>query len=49
MAKFSVTFNEALCKACGLCINACPKKIIALNTDFTNDAGYTPSMMTDIE
>ncbi len=49
MAKFSVTFNEALCKACGLCINACPKKIIALNTDFTNDAGYTPAMMTDIE
>ena len=25
-----VTFNEDLCKGCGLCVEACPKKIIAL-------------------
>ena len=24
MAKFNVKFDEALCKACGLCMTACP-------------------------
>ena len=49
MAKFNVKFDEVLCKACGLCINACPKNLIALNTELTNDSGYTPAMMTDID
>ena len=31
MAK--VTFKKDLCKGCGLCITACPKKIIALSKD----------------
>ena len=37
MAK--VTFNEALCKGCGLCVGACPKKIVALKNPL-NAKGY---------
>ena len=31
MAK--VTFAENVCKGCGLCVDACPKKIIAIAKD----------------
>ena len=31
MAK--VTFNEDICKGCGLCVNACPKHILAIAKD----------------
>jgi 2-oxoglutarate ferredoxin oxidoreductase subunit delta len=37
MAK--VEFNEALCKGCGLCVSACPKKIIRLS-ERANEKGY---------
>lgn len=47
MAKIEV--NEILCKGCGMCVNACPQKIIALNTDKINDKGYHPAMLTDAE
>lgn len=39
MAKGKLTFNEAYCKGCSLCINACPKKILHLS-DRTNAKGY---------
>ena len=29
MAK--LTFREDLCKGCGLCVSACPKKILELS------------------
>ncbi|MBO7349181.1 MAG: 4Fe-4S binding protein, partial [Spirochaetales bacterium] len=29
MAK--VTFNEDICKGCGLCVDACPKHILAID------------------
>ena len=45
MAK--VTINEALCKGCGLCVEACPKKLLVLATDHINAKGYHPSTMTD--
>ena len=41
MAK--VTFNEALCKGCGLCVGACPKKIVALAGERLNAKGYHPA------
>ena len=47
MAK--VTFNEDLCKGCGLCVNACPKNILKIDTDKINKKGYSPSVMTDQE
>ncbi len=34
-----VTFNSEECKACGLCVNACPKKILQLS-DKLNEKGY---------
>lgn len=43
-----VIFNENLCKGCGLCVNACPKKIIAL-TDKLNAKGYHPAGVTEPE
>ena len=49
MAKFTVTFNGKECKGCELCVNACPKKIIALNQEITNDAGYNPAGINDMD
>ena len=45
MAK--VTFNEARCKGCGLCVDACPKKILTLCDERINTKGYRPAAVTD--
>ena len=45
MAK--VTFNEDLCKGCGLCVDACPKKILASAKDKINAKGHSPAVITD--
>ena len=45
MAK--VTFREDRCKGCGLCVNACPKQIIALDQTKINGKGYHPAGVTD--
>ena len=37
MAKFTLTFNKEYCKGCELCVTACPKGILALDKEFTND------------
>ena len=47
MAK--VTFNIELCKGCGLCVGACPKKIVKLDSDKINAKGYHPATVTDSE
>lgn len=47
MAK--VTFNEDRCKGCGLCIDACPKKLLVLDKDRLNIKGHSPAVMTDME
>ena len=36
----SVTVNEELCKGCGLCLDACPKKIMQLDPAKLNQKGY---------
>ena len=45
MAK--VTFNSDLCKGCGLCVDACPKKLIVLSKDKLNAKGHSPAEITD--
>ena len=42
-----VTFIEERCKGCGLCENACPKKIINLRGDKLNAKSYHPAAVTD--
>jgi 2-oxoglutarate ferredoxin oxidoreductase subunit delta len=39
--------DQALCKGCGLCINACPKKLLAY-TDVVTAKGYRQIRMTDV-
>ena len=47
MAK--VTFNEELCKGCGLCESVCPKKIVALQQDKLNLKGFHPAGVADMD
>ena len=44
-----VTFNADLCKGCRLCIEACPKKIIALDEDCLNANGFHPAAVKEME
>jgi len=38
-----ITVNENLCKGCELCVTACPKHIIALDSTRLNAKGYHPA------
>jgi 2-oxoglutarate ferredoxin oxidoreductase subunit delta len=49
MAKGRVTFNEDICKGCGLCTTVCPVHILALDTSKINVKGYHPAGATDPE
>ena len=49
MAKGKVTFDEALCKGCELCIQVCPKNIIALDNIKINQKGYNPAGVVNVE
>lgn len=37
-----LTFEEELCKGCGLCVAACPKHILELSNTHLNQKGYAP-------
>lgn len=45
MARILV--DEFYCKGCELCVNACPKHIIALAKNRMNAKGYHPAELTD--
>lgn len=47
MAK--LTFMEDLCKGCGLCVLACPKKILSLSKTRLNKKGHAPVELTKPE
>jgi len=47
MAKIIV--DESRCKGCELCISACPRNLIKLDTERINAMGYHPSTLTDEE
>ena len=44
-----VSFKRNLCKGCGLCVSACPKHIIALDTTTVNAKGYHAAQIIDQE
>lgn len=35
-----VIVDKELCKSCGLCVGACPKHILRINTEHINAKGY---------
>ncbi|ACR80838.1 4Fe-4S ferredoxin iron-sulfur binding domain protein [Kosmotoga olearia TBF 19.5.1] len=41
-----VVIDEERCKGCGLCINACPKKVLSFSKKF-NSKGYHPAQQHD--
>ena len=45
MGKIKV--DEKICKGCGLCVRACPFKIIALSKKKINAKGYHPAELID--
>ena len=47
MAK--LTFQIDRCKGCGLCVNACPKGLLAIAKDKINQKGHHPAEITDQE
>ena len=49
MAMAKVSFNDDLCKGCGLCVNACPRMILELDKGRLNNKGYHPAACTDPE
>lgn len=42
-----ITVDESVCKGCGLCANACPLKIISLDTGRLNLKGYHPARLME--
>jgi len=46
--KAEVSIDEALCKECGYCIDACPKKILE-EVPYYNQQGFHPVRITQIE
>jgi 2-oxoglutarate ferredoxin oxidoreductase subunit delta len=38
-----IEIDRELCKGCGYCVEACPKKVIALDTRF-NEQGFYPAI-----
>ncbi len=49
MARGKVTFNENECKGCELCVQVCPVKIIRLDFTKTNETGYHPAGIDEME
>ena len=47
MAK--LTFKEDLCKGCGLCVLACPKKLLSISKTKLNKKGHAPVELTKPE
>lgn len=42
-------FSEERCKGCGLCVAACPRKIIRLRTEILNSKGFHPAGVDEME
>jgi len=44
-----VTIDSGRCKGCGLCIAACPLKIVEVDTEIINASGYHPATVKQTE
>ena len=44
-----LSFKTDLCKGCWLCVTACPKGLISLDSSALNAKGYHPAHITDME
>jgi 2-oxoglutarate ferredoxin oxidoreductase subunit delta len=42
-----VIVDDAYCKGCGLCVAACPKKVLALDNERITPKGYHPAKPVD--
>ena len=38
----SVKIQEDVCKGCGLCVDACPRGVLAIDKNKINKRGYNP-------
>ena len=45
-AGFTVTIEETICKGCGLCISACPRRAIGFASHM-NERGFHPAHLTE--
>jgi 2-oxoglutarate ferredoxin oxidoreductase subunit delta len=41
--KGTIVVDEDLCKACELCVDACPQHVISLNTGIISPRGFHPA------
>lgn len=39
----TIRVDEKYCKGCGLCVEACPRHVLALDKTRMNDKGYHPA------
>lgn len=46
--KGKISIDRELCKGCKYCMLACPKGVIAIDTEF-NSSGYFPAKAEDME
>ena len=49
MAKCKLTFKTDNCKGCGLCVDVCPKHVLALAEDQINKKGHHSVVALHIE
>ena len=44
-----VLVSIELCKGCGLCVDACPPRVLALDTGIVNAMGHHPVELTNVD
>jgi 2-oxoglutarate ferredoxin oxidoreductase subunit delta len=47
VAYLPLDIDEARCKGCGLCVDACPKHVLALDGEAVNRLGHHPVRLID--